>query len=528
MNCKKCFKEIESNRTDFCSAECATAFYNKRRLERVCSGCGKIEYISNYNQLKRQCRSCSKIGNTSSKNMSAEARKKISDSKTGKDPWNKGKVGIYSEETKFKMGQKNKGKVLNSEHTEAISQGLCNYYKNHEGPNLGKIQPEEVKQKISESLQKLKAVRTHNTFEDAKAYCESLGLIFIGPEKLEEYISKSMPIKLKCNNLKKDGSRCDNEYITTLNHLEFKVNRSCKSCSSSSSKPEIDIYNYIINDLNIDKIDVLQNKRPAFMQGKELDIWIPKYNFAIEFHGLVHHSERSVYYTKDLTEIRKIHEFKYLRCKENNIKLMQIFEDEWRQSSNLLKSMIKHRLGLSNYKIMGRKCVLKKISSKEKFRFFNENHIAKSTPAQIAWGLFYEENLVCALSLRETWNKAYGEKVIEIARFATKIDTIVIGGFQKLLAFAKQWSIENQYKTILTYSDCRFGSGEVYKNAGFRHLGKTKPNYYYEKDGIREARFKHRKAFHLVGDTEKAQQNNLGWFAIYDAGNEIFLMDLNN
>ena len=83
MTCQQCNIQLKVNQIKFCSVKCASLHANNaRRLERTCF-CGKIEYISNYTQLKRKCRSCSKLGNTSSKNMSVESRRKISESKKG-------------------------------------------------------------------------------------------------------------------------------------------------------------------------------------------------------------------------------------------------------------------------------------------------------------------------------------------------------------------------------------------------------------------------------------------------------------
>ena len=134
-------------------------------------------------------------------------------------------------------------------------------------------------------------------------------------------------------------------------------------------------------------------------------------------------------------------------------------------------------------------------------------------------------------SIRGTWNKKYGDHVIEIARFASELDTQVVGGFSKLLKYAKEWAREQTYQKILTYADCRFGSGDVYSECGFKYQGKTSPNYFYEQDGYREDRFSHRKVndpefLEEFGNTEREQNNNQGWFAIYDAGNEIYTLPI--
>lgn len=254
-------------------------------------------------------------------------------------------------------------------------------------------------------------------------------------------------------------------------------------------------------------------------------MWIKDSKVAIEFHGLVHHSERAIFNTKDIREVKNLHEIKYLYAKREGIKLIQIFEDEWVFKKEIIKSMIKNRLSLNDNKIFARKCEIKEVSAKDRHAFFEITHISGDIKALKSFGLFYENELISALSLRNTWNKSYGN-VIEIARFATKLNTNVVGGFQKLLKQAEKWALENKFEAILTYADCRFGSGKVYYNSGFNYKGKTSPNYFYEKDGIRENRFKHRKNLVLEGNTEREQQNKLGWYAIYDAGNEIYLKSL--
>ena len=72
--------------------------------------------------------------------ISDETRTKMSEAKKGKTPWNKGKKNIYSEETKKKMGIKNKGKKLSEDTKKKISKVL-----------KGRKLSEEWKKRISES-----------------------------------------------------------------------------------------------------------------------------------------------------------------------------------------------------------------------------------------------------------------------------------------------------------------------------------------------------------------------------------------
>ncbi len=514
MNCLNCNELLKPKYNKFCTEGCAKEYDKaKIRLKRECNNCGKIEFVSNYTQLKRQCRSCSKLGNTSSKGMSQEARDKISEAKKGHIPWNKGKSGVYSEETKISMGIKNRGKKHTIEHKNQISKGLKEYYKGKEGPNKNKVMSIDQKQKISKSLKKSRNQRISFNLEKTKDYCKSIGLEFISKSTSDDMVGKQEWIYIKCG--------CGQDYRTKINYLESGNQRTCKSCSSKTTTPEKEIYEFLTKDCNISSEMIKSNGRYQFLDGKELDFYIPSKGIAIEFHGLAHHSERPVFYEKNIFTIKTQHEFKYLKCKANNIQLIQIFEDEWANKRDIIKSMIRNRLGKGT-KIFARKTQLKELNKQEKKEFFDKNHIDGDTHSIISWGLYHQDKLVSAISLRKTWNKKYGN-VIEIARFASELNIQVFAGFSKLLKQAEKWAIENRYEGILTYADCRFGSGKVYKKVGFEHREKTKPNYYYEKNGIRENRFKHRKNKDLDGNTEREQQNKLGWYAIYDAGNNIYL-----
>lgn len=458
--------------------------------------------------------------------MSEETRGKISRARKGQTPWNKGKKNIYSEDTLKKISESKKGVKLSVKHKESITQSLREYYKTNDGPNKGKRRSLEAKQKTSKTLRSVSTYRIETTEKEAKDFCTKVGVILVAVPRSDGMVSKQDWIEVRCTKVKRSGEVCQNIYKTKLNYLEFGAHKTCKSCSSSSSSQENAVADFVTSL----GFEPLRNKKPAFMKHSELgrmelDLWIPEKKIAIEYHGLAHHSERPIYGEKDLFKVKSQHEIKYLLCKEKGIQLIQIFEDEWRDKRALCESMIKQRLGIVEHRLFARKCEIKDLSSEERREFFEENHISGDVLASKAFGLFFEGRLVSAVSLRKPWQRKYGN-VIEIARFASAKDHLVVGGFSRLLKAVRSWSLAEGYERILTYADCRFGSGKVYLKNGFSHLGKTKPNYFYEREGIRENRFGHRKSLELRGDSEREQQNELDWFAVYDSGNEIYLLDL--
>ena len=105
-----------------------------------------------------------------------EIRQKNSDGHKGKDPWNKGKKGIYSEETKRKMSESkigkpswSKGKTFSEAHCRHISETRIKKQiaKGGNNPRFGSRLSNELKSKISQKLKGRipwnKGIRSHES-----------------------------------------------------------------------------------------------------------------------------------------------------------------------------------------------------------------------------------------------------------------------------------------------------------------------------------------------------------------------------
>ena len=205
---------------------------------------------------------------------------------------------------------------------------------------------------------------------------------------------------------------------------------------------------------------------------KELDIYIPDYNLAIEYDGLMFHSEGKKTHPKFDGPDKNYHLEKTELCLKNNIQLFHIFETE---DLDLWLSMINSKLGLNN-KIFARKCIIKELKSSECKDFLDYNHLQGFCQAKINVGLFYEDELVSIMSFsKPRFNKKYE---YELIRFASKRNYTVVGGASKLWKY-----FVNKYspKSVITYANRRFSNGEIYKILGFTFLEKTSPNYFYFK-----------------------------------------------
>lgn len=303
--------------------------------------------------------------------------------------------------------------------------------------------------------------------------------------------------------------RCNKDLIFSF----MNPHRICCSCTKHRSYYEDDIIHWL-NSLDI--LDIEPNKK-FYENGKlkyEIDIYLTKYNIGIDFSGIYWHSDKY----KD----RNYHQNKYLYFLNKKIQFIQIFENEWVNKQDIVKSIIISKLK-KNKKHFARKGIIKQIENKMGSRFFIENHLQGDAPATIFLGLFIENELMCVGSFGSYRYK--NENSFELIRFATKQGITVIGGFNKLLTY-----FENAYKPIklISFVDVRYFSGGSYIN--FINEGLTKPNYFYFKEKDKSLmvwsriKFQKHKLHKLLKQynpnlSEVANMKNNGYLRIFDAGN---------
>jgi len=178
-------------------------------------------------------------------------------------------------------------------------------------------------------------------------------------------------------------------------------------------------------------------------------------------------------------------------------------------------------LGLSKNRIYGRNTIVKLIDSKTSKIFLDNNHIQGNVNSKIKLGLYYDDELISLMTFGK--RKIFGNSEWELIRFCNKLDTTVIGGASKLFKyFVKTY----KPKSIISYADRRWSSGNLYKNLGFEFKHASLPNYTLFNDvlKIRENRFKYQK-HKLVkmgydsNLTENEITQKLGLYRIYDSGN---------
>lgn len=246
---------------------------------------------------------------------------------------------------------------------------------------------------------------------------------------------------------------------------------------------------------------------------KELDIYIPSKNIAIECNGVYWHSIKEPSY----------HYNKYKNCDNNGVQLLTIWEDWIRTKPEIIKSIIKSKLGLIDDKIYARKCIIKQVDSNTCKKFLNDNHIQGFSPSTIKLGLYYNDKLVSIMTFSKS-RTGIGKKEqgYELVRFCNKLNTYVVGGASKLLKyFIQQYNPEQ----IVSYSSNDISNGNLYDKLGFIKDPKQNISYWYINQNTfqRYHRFNFRKSKlkemgYDITKTESQIMSESPYWKIYDTG----------
>lgn len=295
------------------------------------------------------------------------------------------------------------------------------------------------------------------------------------------------------------------------NHLS---GAGCPNCFKEKSNIEKELLEFIKELLP--NYNIIENDR-KILSGQEIDVYIPELKIGFEMNGLLWHSEK---YNED----KNYHLNKTINCNNQGVKLYQIFEDEWLWKNEICKSRIRNILKFTKNIIYARKCNIKEIDSKTQRLFLNENHIQGYINSKIAYGLYFENELVSIMTFgnkRIALGSKHKENTYELLRFCSKQNYNVIGAAGKLFKY-----FINKMKPleVISYADRRWSFGNLYEKIGFTMLTETKPNYFYVLDKHRKNRFCFRKDI-LVSKhncpkevTEHEFCYKQGWYRIYDCG----------
>ena len=252
-----------------------------------------------------------------------------------------------------------------------------------------------------------------------------------------------------------------------------------------------------------------ENNTKKYLNGKEIDIYIPKLNIGIEFNGNYYHNE----YGKE----KNYHQQKSLLAEEKGIFIYHIFEYEWNTKKERIINQLNNLLKVNSQ-------IIKEVSNKEKTQFLEENHLQGNDSSSIKLGLYYNNELVSIMTFcKPRFNKKYEW---ELSRFCCKANCNVIGGASKLFKYFLQ---NYKPKSIISYSNIAHTKGNLYKMLGFELNFISEPNYVWCK-GLCDIKSRYQCQKHklleqgYIGNSETEIMHNRGYYRIYDCGNKVWVI----
>lgn len=293
-----------------------------------------------------------------------------------------------------------------------------------------------------------------------------------------------------------------------MDHLESS---GCPKCGLSYGQSENEVREFV-NSLGFET-----TKDRTILEGKEIDIYVPEKKVGIEYNGLYWHSDAV------LENAINVHKYKTDLAATKGIRLLHLFEDDWKNKRGLVERYIKQALGVIDKRIYARKCDVVELTSKDANAFLTTNHIQGKSASQIHYGLMYNSDLVAVMQFsNNTSNRGIVAKgVYELTRYATSCS--VVGGASKLFT-----RFVNAHKPteVFSFSDRSWFSGGMYEKLGFVKVSESGPDYKVIDNDMR----KHKSLFKRVnlaarfGDrfdpslSERDNCHKLGLYRIYDCG----------
>lgn len=430
--------------------------------------------------------------------------------------WNTGRMTSLETKNKISLSVKeisysdDEMIIINEKRRSTVRNKVSNGWVS---PLKGKSLTGSHLEKSRDSIKKAAVVKSQNTWNDIEQKCSSYHLTIV--EKLPDNY-----LRLQCN-------ECNSEFV--FHYQIFRNSKTvgkkiCPTCYprlTGTSTAESEIADFIIGL----GVDVIRNDRSILGFGQEIDILIPSLKLAIEYDGLYWHSTSVHGVSKNIS-------IKTTKLENLGYRTIHVFEDEWLNKPDIVKSRLVHLiLNNQSNRYHARKMTITNIDSSTRDEFLNTNHIQGTDIARVRYGAFYDGELMAVMTFKPTnFVKGGDGSVMELSRFAVKLDTHIPGIASKLLAHFKR---NHDCDQIVTYSDRRWSTGNLYKSLGFIHSHKSDPNYWYFLPNypirLHRSNFMKHQLVEQGFDSDKSEfdiMDERGYYRIYDAGNDVWVMRL--
>lgn len=300
----------------------------------------------------------------------------------------------------------------------------------------------------------------------------------------------------------------------------YHVNMSngCPRCAGvGPSSGQMEIFEFLKTQVEVVSESALTGSKKRF------DILIPSKNLAVEYHGLIWHS--TAFAPDPLKD-----SVKHKDAASMGIRVIHVYQDEWLNQRPVVERMLLSALGKLP-KISARKTDVTLLDNRAANEFYRRNHLQGPTTPAVSFGLYHLDILVAAMSfavcrsIRTNTDKG----LWELQRYSSS--TTVVGGAGRLL---KHFLDLGLCHTLVSYSDTRLFTGNMYEQIGFTLAHETEPDYCYVSSSIKAGRI-HKSKFqrkHLPSrlanfDPDKTEVENCfnnGWYQLFDCGKKKWVL----
>lgn len=239
----------------------------------------------------------------------------------------------------------------------------------------------------------------------------------------------------------------------------------------------------------VKQVEVAKHKR--YMS---VDVFIPSHNIAIEYHGARWHDS--------LRSPSKRYECSYKRkcCESRGIHLIQIYQHEWADRKEQMKSILRNKLGRTPKKLNGRDCTISEIPKEQAYSFIDKYHLqGKPSSIRAAYGMFHEGELVAAVSLKKEGLQPGKELYLD--RLVIHPDYSIRGSLGKFNKYLK-----TKHDFLYTLIDLRLHNPNNWVKSGWS-LDAIMPSSYSYFDEKTRKHYDKRK-FRKVPEIEKEDEND--------------------
>jgi hypothetical protein len=270
-------------------------------------------------------------------------------------------------------------------------------------------------------------------------------------EYVADYSGVAEPARFRCT--------MHDTVFSALPHNVLRGANPCTRCNHMKSQGEDEIFRFLQIFCNAEQ------RNRTVLKPRELDIYAPP--IAVEYCGEYYHSlwgrggDTQKHYTK------------YQQCKDKGLRLLTIYESEWKTRKPVIKRLLRNAVGAAKGSVMARRCELRHVPFDEAQSFFEAYHPQGGRGNGEHYGLYWNGRLVACMRFSFGVNdRGRSERAWTLSRYATRIR--VVGGASRLWAAFLR---EHQPTLVKSFSDNRYFEGGMYEKLGFRLDEELAPDY---------------------------------------------------